>query len=159
MPRSRIARPGTLLDNIDSFDLLTQSHSRLGIIDLDAMPGFSAALDGGVNAVAPLQGYGTAQSIFVASGTQGMLLRFDTIFGSGANQIPIGSTITAASVRVTIGSGNTSGSTTLNAMRVRWADSATWTSMSTSGPGIQFDNVEAAATPDASIGTTSGGAS
>jgi hypothetical protein len=36
-------------------------------------------------------------------------------------------------------------------MLVNWSSASTWNSMATSGPGIQFDNVEARSTPDATI--------
>src|SRR6185436_9617990 len=77
------------------------------------------------------------------------LLRFDNIFGSGPNQIPIGSTINSAVLRLTSSGANANGSpVTMHRMLVDWNEAtATWNSMS---GGISADGAEAVAAPVAS---------
>ena len=75
------------------------------------------------------------------------LLRFDNLFSSAAGPIPFGSSILGATLtfQVTgVGSGMR-----LHRMLQPWSDTATWNSM---GAGIQPDGVEAAPSPDASVG-------
>ena len=82
----------------------------------------------------------------------GMLIRFDDLFGSAANQIPYGSTIT--SVKLSVHQHNDSSSlasASLYRMLVGWDAGATWASMTTSGMGIQRDNVEALSSADATV--------
>ena len=89
-----------------------------------------------------------------------MLVRFDNVFGTGAGQIPAGSTITAATLRVTtVSDGSTAGATSLHRMLSAWTPSATWNTLATSGGGLQFDNVEASASADASVSATTTGGS
>jgi serine protease AprX len=123
---------------------------------------YSGTVDGGVNSGAASTNYGTATSVKVevsSSAKRGMLVRFDNLFGLGAGQIPPGSTITAATLRVvTVSDGSTVGATSLHRMLSAWGPSSTWSSLATSGAGLQLDNVEASATADASVSaTTTGG--
>ncbi len=77
------------------------------------------------------------------------LVRFGSIFGGGANQIPLGSTITSASLTVYVGDSTQSGAQiALHRMLVTWAESATWDSMT---GGIQTNGTEAASTADATL--------
>ncbi|MBM3770878.1 MAG: DNRLRE domain-containing protein [Acidimicrobiia bacterium] len=80
------------------------------------------------------------------------LIRFDNLFGPGANQIPVGSTITSATLTIQHRADGNSGATaSLHQMLADWSGQSTWNSLSTSGAGIQFDNVEAKSTADASV--------
>ena len=73
-----------------------------------------------------------------------------------------GSTITSAKVSLYLSGVATSGSdiAQMHRMLVSWPDTATYNSMTTSGPGIQHDDVEARVVADASanvsIGSTKG---
>jgi serine protease AprX len=124
---------------------------------------YSGTADSGVNSGAATTNYGTATSVKVevsSSAKRGMLVRFDNLFGTGAGQIPSGSTVTAASLRVTtVSDGDTSGATSLHQMLRAWDPSATWNALATSGAGLQFDNVEARASADASVSATKTGGS
>ncbi|MGE3843156.1 MAG: S8 family serine peptidase, partial [Vicinamibacterales bacterium] len=116
--------------------------------------GYTGTVDGGVNGSSTKTNYATATSIKVEM-NRGLLLRFDNLFGSGVNQIPTGATITSASLQVTlVPDGSAKGPAGLHRMLVTWNDTATWNSMTTSGAGIQRDNVEASAVADASITST-----
>ena len=121
----------------------------------------SLVTDGGVNGAAPNTSYGTAGYIAVNVTAGGhALIRFENVFGNGPGQVPFGSTITSATVKLYLSGVPTSGSNIaqLHRMLVPWQDTATYNSMTTSGPGIQHDNVECRATADAlsnvSIGST-----
>jgi hypothetical protein len=78
------------------------------------------------------------------AGTNFVLIRFDNIIGNNVGQIPPGATILSATLTMrTTDAGN---SPNLHRMLVDWNESSTWNSMN---GGIQFDNVEAATTADA----------
>ena len=83
---------------------------------------YNAAVDGGVNSASGGTNYGNATSVKVevsSSSKSGMLMRFDSLFGTGSGQIPYGSTVTVASLKVsTVSNGSTSGSTGLYRMRL-----------------------------------------
>ncbi len=119
----------------------------------------SVVSDGGVNGAAPNTSYGTAGyiSVNVTSGGHA-LLRFENLFGNGAHQIPRGSTITSAKVSLYLSGVATSGSdiAQMHRMLVPWQETATYNSMTTSGPGIQHDNVECRASADASSNVSIG---
>ena len=77
------------------------------------------------------------------------LIRFDSIFGGGATQIPLGSTITSAALTVYVGdSASVGDQITLHRMLVDWNGAATWDSLT---GGIQADDIEAASAADATL--------
>ena len=77
------------------------------------------------------------------------LIRFDSIFGSGPNQIPFGSTINSASLILEVTGGSASGaSITLHSVLVNWDESSTWNSMS---GGLQRDDAEVSIAADATV--------
>ena len=77
------------------------------------------------------------------------LLSFASIFGDGPGQIPFGSTITSATLTLTLSDG-TNSPVTFYRMASDWTalSSLTWNSL---GGGIQTDGSEALATPDISL--------
>jgi hypothetical protein len=88
-----------------------------------------------------------------ASGSQPSqgLIRFDQIFGSAANQVPAGATITSATLTIRTGSadGDSSSSTSsLYRMIADWSESSTWNSLS---GGITANGTEAASVADGTI--------
>jgi hypothetical protein len=56
------------------------------------------------------------------------LIRFDNIFGAGANQIPVGAIIDSAELTV-FTEGDSSATISLHQMLADWSESSTWTSM------------------------------
>ncbi len=83
------------------------------------------------------------------------LLRFDHIFGSGAGQIPPGSPITKAVLRLHTDTSAAAGSphrVHLNRMLLPWDATAAWRNPAWGRDGIQTDDREARAAPD-NIGT------
>ena len=77
------------------------------------------------------------------------LLSFANIFGDGPGQIPLGSTITSATLTLMMSDG-TSSPVSFYRMASDWTalSSLTWNSL---GGGIQTDGSEALATPDVSL--------
>ncbi|MDH4309002.1 MAG: SBBP repeat-containing protein, partial [Acidimicrobiia bacterium] len=109
--------------------------------------GYSGTIDTWVSDVVPTQDNGDRDSIDTdTSPIEQGLLRFDGIVGTGAGQIPPGSTITSASLTLVNDNNAGSGGTlSLYRMLIPWAETATWNTLSS---GIQTNGVEAAATPD-----------
>ena len=118
----------------------------------------SVVKDGGVNGAAPNTNYATAGYIAVNVTSGGhALIRFDNVFGNGPNQIPYGSTVTSATVSVYLSGVGGASPAAMHRMLVSWPETATYNSMTTSGPGIQHDNVEANAVADAYSNVSVGG--
>lgn len=117
--------------------------------------GYASVVDTGVDLAAPSTAYGAATSVYVegfGNTPAGMLVRFDNIFGTGPGQIPPGATITSASLRIAqLQAGSSSTTMSLYKVLVPWDANSTWNSMATSGAGLQFNNVEVASAPDASV--------
>jgi hypothetical protein len=88
------------------------------------------------------------------------LLRFDNIFGTGAGQIPLGSTITAATIQFRITS-STDTQVTFHRMLRTWSQATvTWDNMGpnpTGGNGIQFDGTDAVQNPDLTFNASTSG--
>ena len=76
-----------------------------------------------------------------------VLLRFDAIFGTSAGQIPIGATISSATLELQIT--NVGSSINLHRMLRSWSATDTWNTLNA---GVQADGVEALATADVSTG-------
>jgi len=74
------------------------------------------------------------------------LIRFDNIFGSGADQIPLGSSIQSATLRLYFYNGSRE-ERSLHRMTRYWDESDTWNSL---GNGVQLGS-EAVATADATF--------
>ncbi len=132
----------TFQQGVNGYTGLTYATLQLGAADTP-MGGSSATawtVDGGNSA------------LFDA--TKQGLIRFDNIFGSGAGQIPLGSTITSATI--TANFDDQSGSTfAVNRMLVSWSATSTWNSMVT---GVANDGVEAVVADSATVANPNGGA-
>ena len=84
------------------------------------------------------------------------LLRFDSIFGSGAGQIPVGSTIVSASLDYTVWNNTTNGPGSLNPALVSWDESTTYNTFgSTAGVQAEDFGAQVADVPAASMQTYS----
>ena len=124
---------------------------------------YTGAVDTEVRLLYPTTSRGSVSSLEVDNdpnpidGYQVALVRFDSLFGTGSNQIPVGSTITSATLTINhYADGDSSASASLHQMLVDWSGSSTWSSLLMSGPGIQFDNVEASSTADATVTNLAG---
>jgi len=120
----------------------------------DGVGGYTGTLDTYLREAASSSSYGSATGISVDSSDSSFpahgLLRFDGIIGSGANQIPAGSTISSATLSFQVS--NTGSGFNLHRMLTTWSEASTWSSM---GSGISANNVEAASAVTASIGANS----
>jgi len=86
-----------------------------------------------------------------------ILLRFDNIFGAGANQIPAGAVITSATLTVNV-SNDIAIVTNIHRMLHTWDDDDVWSTFGNGSPwnttaGVQADGVDAVSTPDAAPAT------
>ncbi|MBL8826877.1 MAG: hypothetical protein JNM18_07800, partial [Planctomycetaceae bacterium] len=97
--------------------------------------------------------YGTQTSTHMdlSDATYGVtqtLLRFDNLFGTGTNQIPLGSVILSA--RLVVNTTNAAASTTISMHRMlaNWTEASTYNSMT---GGVTYDNVESLSAADASF--------
>ncbi len=78
------------------------------------------------------------------------LMRFDNIFGTGAGQIPLGSKINSATLRINLTEDTADGFLYFHRMITDWSDTtATWNSFSANG--VQL-GTHALATADAAVG-------
>ncbi|MEO8241980.1 MAG: DNRLRE domain-containing protein, partial [bacterium] len=122
--------------------------------------GYTGLIDGYVRESRPTTQYTTATSIY-ADGADSAnqpiqgLVSFSNIFGNGPGQIPLGSTITSASLTLTLTDG-TSDPVSFYRMASDWTSlsTLTWNSL---GNGVQTDGTEALATADVSLSSLSGG--
>jgi serine protease AprX len=120
--------------------------------------GYTGAVDTDVQIYYPSLNNGASSKIEAdqdpdpSDGYQFALVRFDNLFGPGTNQIPVGSTITSATLTMGhLADGNSAASASVHQMLVDWTAASTWNSMSVSGAGIQFNNVEARSAADATV--------
>lgn len=81
------------------------------------------------------------------------LLAFAGLFGSGPGQIPIGATITSATLTVRVTDATTTG-ISLSRMLTDWSETSSWRSLVN---GVQLDGSEAAGAADFTIGSVGTG--
>ncbi|MCJ7780296.1 MAG: DNRLRE domain-containing protein, partial [Acidimicrobiia bacterium] len=128
----------------DSILRWTQAEAASTVFQ-SGLNGYTGTVDTFLDEANPTTSHGTDTLISVGlSDVQQGLIRFDGIFGSGAGQIPLGSTITSASLSIEVTDPG-GGSVSVHSMKQAWPEASTWDS---TGAGIQPDDVEAAATPD-----------
>ncbi len=124
---------------------------------------YNSAVNGYVTSSNPTGVIGSGSRVSVVDGgllgtRAGFLVRFDAVFGDGPNQIPYGSQITSVSMTLSSrGDGSATATAGVYRMLADWSPASSWASMLTSGLGIQRDNVEAAASADASVVNLSNG--
>ena len=119
--------------------------------------GYSGTEDTELSSTSPSSNLGANVTIDldydVANENQGLIL-FNNIFGTGAGQIPIGSTIVSASLRL-YASGGTANTISAHRMLVSWTEASTWNSLT---GGVQTNGAEAEVTADGTyVGTGSTG--
>ncbi len=119
--------------------------------------GYTSALDTGLRGAAPSSNLGAGFTINVdaddAASPSQALLRFDNLFGSGAAQIPFGSTIDSATLGLQIF--NSGSGLRVHRMLTAWTESSTWNSLVS---GVQPDDVEADSSPVGTLGADSASA-
>ena len=120
----------------------------------EGVDGYASTQDTHIEEDTPTTSYGSQTTVEVDLQNSGLgeeqaIIRFDNLFGSGAGQIPLGSTIISATL--TLDGADTSQDTatiSLHRMLATWSESSTWNSLT---GGISTDDVEAASIADAVI--------
>jgi hypothetical protein len=115
--------------------------------------GYTGTLDTMIQQATPTTAYGTSTKLSTDTGTNAnvqTLLTFDGLFGTGLGQIPLGATITSATLTLQTTNGSAQGAS-LHRMVTNWMGVPTWTWDSFNN-GIQFDGTEAVAAADVSTG-------
>ena len=110
--------------------------------------GYIGAVDTSLISTFPDEDFSTFAELDMASArgiTRQGLLRFEDIFGSGPNQIPLNATIQSATLTLTKLFVSNSPDGFGHRMLVSWNDTDTWNSM---GSGVQFDGTEAESAVD-----------
>ena len=111
---------------------------------------YTGTIDTNIKEASANTSFGTATGVDIdidspgGSGkdNQGLLI-FNSIFGTGASQIPLGATITSAQLELT--TTNTGQGSTVYKMLKSWSATDTWNTLVT---GIQANGTEAATTPE-----------
>jgi type III secretion system FlhB-like substrate exporter len=138
------------LGNTGSGGALTDSDSitiQVGAVRFQQdVAGYTGTVDTYVSDGATGTSFGNATTVIVDDGSpviQG-LLRFDSMFGSGAGQIPFGATINSASLSFYVTNRDAADTVSLYTMLGSWSEASTWSSL---GSGVQMNGTEAASSP------------
>jgi hypothetical protein len=117
-----------------------------------AVNGYTGTADTYIRVDQPTNRFGSATNVLVDNDNPIAhgLLRFDDMFGNGPGQIPP-NTAYIYSARLIIRTSNDGDAVWFHRMRVPWQETNNWDELSTSGPGLQADDVEMSATPDFSF--------
>ncbi len=115
--------------------------------------GYTGTEDTTLRGTAPATSYGIDAEVQIDLDDGGTpeqgLIRFDNIFGYGADQVPFGSTINSVSLVINVTNPASTGATvTLHRMLTSWDETSTWNSMV---GGLQTDDVEVSSTVDATL--------
>ncbi|TBO34334.1 DUF4347 domain-containing protein [Aquabacterium lacunae] len=117
-------------------------HTLATISFQDGVNSYNSTVDTYLESATPGTSRGTSDTLIVDNGDPNKkqtLIRFDNIIGASA--IPLGSTITSATLTVYVTNDDNSDTVTIHRMLVSWGESSTYNSMVN---GVSRDNVEAA---------------
>ena len=120
--------------------------------------GYAGAVDTGISQGAPATPLGAATSLSIDLGSSSgvrpslMLLRFDQIFGSGADQVPLTYPVSQATLTLNVVDAG-SGARVFDMLQT-WDENITWDS-SYGTPGFPEPGVGAATTPVTTVGADS----
>ena len=117
---------------------------------------YSGTLDTTLYEAAPGQTSASATTLYVdgnAGADTQTLLAFQGLFGTGPGQVPIGATITSATLTFNLVNGSATGGS-LYRMLIDWDEQASWNFL---GTGVQHDGIEAVTTADLVTGGVSVG--
>ncbi len=118
--------------------------------------GYTGTQDTYVTSNTPATAYGTADHVYMdlsnpSAGVDQALLRFDNLFGGGANQIPLGSTILSATLTLYVDNNAPGATISFHRMLINWSEASTWSSLAS---GISANGTDAVATADAAFTNT-----
>lgn len=112
--------------------------------------GYTGTEDTYVASANPTTSYGNSTTVITddtGSIEQG-LIRFDNLFGAGPGQIPLGATITNATLSVYVTDADLNDLVNLHRMNATWSEASTWNSLTN---GIQINGIEASVVSSATI--------
>lgn len=115
--------------------------------------GYTGTVDTVLKEANPTNSYATNIPLYVDGGAGAnlqSLIYFKNLFGSGQGQVPLGATITSATLTVET-TNATGGSASFHRMLFDWTSLPTW-SWNAFGAGVQFDGTEALSTADLTAG-------
>ncbi len=118
--------------------------------------GYTGTLDTEIDSANPGTTLGSsvtleADTVNSSGGVSQGLLQFGDLFGTGPGRIPLGSTITSATLELNVTDATgASANVALHRMLTPWDESSTWNSLS---GGVQFDDVEAMIAADGQVAT------
>ena len=118
--------------------------------------GYSGTIDTSIRQPSPNAAPGTGLALF-ADGDSGAqvqaLLAFADLFGSGPGQIPVGATVTSATLTIRVTDATTTG-VSLSRMLTSWSELSSWNAL---GNGVQLNGTEAANAADLTINSATAG--
>ncbi|TAL13198.1 MAG: DUF4347 domain-containing protein, partial [Aquabacterium sp.] len=109
----------------------------------EGVSGYTGTQDTHLSKANSTTSYGSNASLIVDDGSpndENVLIRFDNIFGNGAGQIPLGSTITSATLTIYVTNHDAADTVEIYRMLASWSESSTYSSMS---GGVSPDGSEA----------------
>ncbi len=116
----------------------------------EGVSSYTGTQDSSVSATNPSSSFGAATTVVVGgTGERTGLVRFDNLFGTGSNQIPLGSTILSASLRLNVTTA-TSADASISFHRVleNWSEISTYNSL---GSGFSLNDAEVSSVADAIV--------
>lgn len=118
----------------------------------EGVSSYTGTQDTAVSSTNPTTSYGTSTTVIVGGATDRIgLIRFDSLFGNGPIQIPLGSTIHSASLRLNVTSATSAdASITLHRVLTTWSEASTHNSL---GSGLALDDMEVSSVADAIVET------
>ena len=135
------------LGNTGTGGILTDSETVFiqvgGVNFQQGANGYTGTEDTFINSSSANTSYGNQTTVIVDAPTEQALLRFDNMFGSGAGQIALGSTILNASLSVYVVGTDANDTVQVHQMLSSWSEASTWNSLVS---GIQANNGEASTT-------------
>ena len=116
--------------------------------------GYQGTVDVSVRLAAPDRSSPSSTTLYIDGGSDAaqVLLGFNNLFGSGPGQIPIGATVTSATLTLSTVNSSAAGAN-LYRMSSDWSESASWNSL---GNGIQV-GIETVAAADLNTGAVATG--
>jgi VCBS repeat-containing protein len=116
----------------------------------EGVSSYSGTQDSAVSVTSPGTAYGSSTTVIVGgTGERTGLIRFDNLFGSGPNQIPLGSTILSASLRLNVTTATSAdASIAFHQVLENWSESSTYNSLRS---GLSLDDAEVSSVADAIV--------
>jgi VCBS repeat-containing protein len=111
---------------------------------------YAGTQDTSISATNPISSFGASTTVTVGGVEQKTgLIRFDSLFGNGPNQIPLGSTILSASLQLNVTSATSPDALiALHRVMANWSETSTYSSL---GSGLTQDDLEVCTIADGMV--------